>query len=92
MAGPVRRSPSLSGSRISCSISASASSGSLKPSAPKILMPLSSYGLWLALITIPASARMLTARCATAGVGTGPHSSTRPPIDVIPEAIAVSSM
>ena len=41
------------------SISASASSGSLKPSAPKILMPLSWYGLWLALITMPASARML---------------------------------
>ena len=44
---------------MSASISASASSGSLKPSPPKILMPLSSYGLWLALITMPASARML---------------------------------
>ena len=77
---------------MSASISASASSGSLKPSLPKILMPLSSYGLWLALMTMPASARMLTVRCATAGVGTGPHSSTRPPIDVMPDAIAVSSM
>ena len=55
-------------------------------------MPLSSYGLWLALITMPASARMLTVRCATAGVGTGPHSSTRPPIEVTPAASAVSSM
>ena len=64
----------------------------MKPSAPKILMPLSSYGLWLALMTMPASARMLTVRCATAGVGIGPHSITRPPIDEMPEAIAVSSM
>jgi hypothetical protein len=55
-------------------------------------MPLSANGLWLALITIPASARMLTVRCATAGVGSGPQSSTRPPIEQTPEAIAVSIM
>ena len=55
-------------------------------------MPLSANGLWLALITMPASARMLTVRWATAGVGTGPHSSTRPPIEQMPEAMAVSIM
>ena len=55
-------------------------------------MPLSAKGLWLALITIPASARMLTVRWATAGVGTGPHRSTRPPIEQMPEAMAVSIM
>ena len=77
---------------MSVSISASAASGSLKPSWPKILMPLSAYGLWLALITMPASARMLTVRWATAGVGMGPHSITRPPMEQMPEAIAVSIM
>ena len=41
---------------------------------------------------MPASARMLVVRWATAGVGTGPQSRTRPPIDVTPEAIAVSIM
>jgi hypothetical protein len=48
--------------------------------------------LWLALMTMPASARMLTVRCATAGVGMGPQSITRPPIEQIPEAMAVSIM
>ena len=70
----------------------SASSGSLKPSPPKILMPLSWYGLWLALMTMPASARMLTVRCAMAGVGIGPQSITRPPIAQTPLAMACSSM
>ncbi len=55
-------------------------------------MPLSAYGLWLALITMPASARMLTVRWATAGVGIGPQRSTRPPMEQTPEASAVSSM
>ena len=86
------RAPCSASSAISRSISASASSGSLKPSAPKILMPLSSYGLWLALITTPASARMLLVRYATAGVGMGPQSMTSPPIEQMPEASAVSSM
>src|SRR5690349_7375763 len=74
------------------SISASSSSGSLNPSAPKILIPLSWYGLWLALITMPASARMLVVRCATAGVGIGPQRMTRPPIEQMPAASACSSM
>ncbi len=74
------------------SISASISSGSLKPSGPKILIPLSMYGLWLALITMPASALMLVVRCAIAGVGIGPHRMTRPPIEQMPAASAVSSM
>ena len=64
----------------------------MKPSAPKTLMPLSWYGLWLALMTMPASARMLTVRCAMAGVGIGPQSITRPPIAQTPLAIACSSM
>ena len=93
MSGPVLRAPMRPASSfMSASISISASSGSLKPSPPKILMPLSAYGLWLALMTMPASARMLTVRCATAGVGMGPQSITRPPIEQIPEAMAVSIM
>jgi hypothetical protein len=55
-------------------------------------MPLSWYGLWLALITMPASARMLTVRCAMAGVGMGPQSITRPPVAQTPLAMACSSM
>jgi hypothetical protein len=42
MADPVRRGPISVSSAISRSISASTSSGSLKPSLPKTLMPLSS--------------------------------------------------
>ena len=38
------------------SISASASSDSLKPSGPKNFMPLSAAGLWLAEIITPTSA------------------------------------
>jgi hypothetical protein len=92
MSGPVLRAPSSPSAAISRSISASASSGSLNPSAPNTLMPLSGYGLWLALITTPASARMLTVRCATAGVGMGPVSSTVPPMEQMPDAMAVSIM
>src|ERR1700722_7610271 len=43
-------------------------------------------------MTMPASARMLTVRCAMAGVGIGPQSITRPPIAHTPLAIACSSM
>ena len=39
-----------------------------------------------------ASARMLVVRCAIAGVGMGPQRMTRPPIEQIPAARAVSSM
>ncbi len=77
---------------MSDSISSSVSSGSLKPSSPKILIPLSAYGLWLALMTMPASARMLLVSCATAGVGIGPHKMTRPPMLQMPAAIACSIM
>ena len=74
------------------SMAASSLSGSLKPSGPKSVMPLSANGLWLALITTPASARMLCVRFATAGVGIGPESSTRPPAAQMPAEMAVSSM
>ena len=55
-------------------------------------MPLSWYGLWLALITTPASARIDSVRNAMPGVGSGPHSITSTPIEQMPEAIACSSM
>ena len=56
---PARRAgSSSSGDAISASISASTSSGSLKPSRAKILMPLSSNGLCEARITTPASQRI----------------------------------
>ena len=45
MAEPVLASPSRCASTMSTSISASASSGSLKPSPPKTLMPLSAIGI-----------------------------------------------
>ena len=75
-----------------CSISSSTSSGSLKPSLEKNLMPLSWNGLCEAEITAPASARRLRVRNAMPGVGIGPTSSTSTPIEQMPEAIAVSSM
>ncbi len=74
------------------SISASTSSGSLKPSREKNLMPLSWYGLWLALMTTPASARIEWVMKAMPGVGSGPHSSTSTPMEQMPEAMACSSM
>ena len=55
-------------------------------------MPLSWYGLWLALITTPASDRMDSVRNAIPGVGSGPVRTTSTPIEQIPEAMAVSSM
>ena len=74
------------------SMSASISSGSLKPSAAKILMPLSWYGLCDALITTPASARIDEVMNAIPGVGSGPTSITSAPADTIPACIALSSM
>jgi hypothetical protein len=41
---------------------------------------------------MPASARMLTVSCATAGVGMGPQRITRAPIEQIPAAMACSIM
>ena len=76
----------------SASISASASSESLKPSGPKNLMPLSSAGLWLAEIMMPRSARMDGVKSPTAGVGTGPSSSTFMPVEVRPAVRAFSNM
>ena len=55
-------------------------------------MPLSSYGLWLAEITTPASARIDEVMKAMPGVGSGPHSITFAPIEQMPEAIACSNM
>ena len=79
-------------SSTSRSIRSSFSSGSLKPSREKNLMPLSWYGLWLALMTTPASARIDSVRNAMAGVGSGPRSITSTPIEQMPDAIACSSM
>ena len=42
-------------------------------------MPLSSYGLWLAEIITPISARIDWVSIATAGVGIGPTSTTSMP-------------
>ncbi len=74
------------------SISASASSDSLNPSGPKNLIPLSSCGLWLAEIITPSAARIERVRKPTAGVGTGPRSSTFIPVEVRPAVSAFSSM
>ena len=78
--------------RMIFSISSSTSSGSLKPSALKILIPLSSEGLWEAVIMIPQSAPMERTRWATAGVGSGPISRTSMPMLSMPLVSAVSSM
>ena len=63
---PSGRDPSASRS---ASTAASAASASLKPSAPKSLMPLSAKGLCEALITAPAAASDPATSSATAGVG-----------------------
>jgi hypothetical protein len=70
----------------------SSSSGSLKPSWPKNLIPLSWYGLWLAEIMTPALQRMSTVRNAIAGVGIGPTMITSAPIEQMPAASASSNM
>ena len=85
-------SPAAAPSSTSCSMRSSVSSGSLKPSRPKNLMPLSWYGLWLALITTPASARIDSVMKAMPGVGSGPMSITSTPMEQMPEAMACSSM
>jgi hypothetical protein len=84
--------PAPGASRTSDSIRSSVWSGSLKPSRAKNLMPLSWYGLWLALITTPASARIDSVMKAIPGVGSGPVSITSTPMEQMPEAIACSSM
>ena len=55
-------------------------------------MPLSSNGLWLAEITIPASALMLLTRKAMAGVGIGPTRYASAPIETTPLVRALSSI
>jgi hypothetical protein len=80
------------GRSISASICASVSSGSLKPSPEKILMPLSGYGLCEALMTTPAESRSARVRYATAGVGIGPHMCTSTPAAEKPASSADSSM
>ena len=86
------RRDTSSGETISASISASTASASLNPSRPNNLIPLSSYGLWEALITIPASARIDEVMNAMPGVGSGPVSQTSAPIDTIPPTSADSNM
>ena len=72
--GAARGSPAPSADppSTSRSISSSSSSGSLKPSREKNLMPLSWYGLWLALMTTPASARIDWVMKAMPGRGQRP--------------------
>src|SRR5690348_17693802 len=60
--------------KISASIWCSTSSGSLKPSAEKTLIPLSIQGLWEAEITMPAPKESVRARKATPGVVITPRS------------------
>ena len=68
--------PARRGGRISSSMASSTASGSLKPSAPKSLMPLSCQGLCEAEMTTPAWKPCVRARNATAGVVTMPALST----------------
>ena len=74
----------------SSSILLSSSSGSLNPSEEKNFMPLSSYGLCDADITIPASSLKALVRKATPGVGIGPTNITFMPIEQIPDVSALS--
>ena len=55
-------------------------------------MPLSTNGLWLALIITPKSARIDRVSIATAGVGIGPSRTTSIPTEVNPATIADSIM
>ena len=64
----------------------------MKPSAAKILMPLSWNGLCDALITTPASARIDQVMNAMPGVGSGPTSITSAPAETMPACSALSSM
>ncbi len=70
---PVGRSQRRARSCRTSSISSSSSSGSLKPSRLKNLMPLYSAGLCEAEITTPPSASSSRVSSATAGVGTMPR-------------------
>ena len=79
MSPPVFRGTSLWPKRTMSSIFSSSSSESLKPWPLKILMPLCSKGLWLAEMTMPASAFSSTVTQATPGVGRVPRSSTSAP-------------
>jgi hypothetical protein len=57
----------------------SISSASFSPPGPRILMPLSSAGLWDAEITTPAAQSLCLRRWETAGVGSTPAQITEPP-------------
>ena len=87
---PEARRPPAGGpaASIACSTAASSASGSLKPSAPKSLIPLSGKGLCEALITAPATASPRLTSSATAGVGSTPPSSTCTPALASPAASA----
>ena len=65
--------------KISASMASSVASGSLYPSGPKSLMPLSCQGLCEAEMTTPAENLCARARKATAGVGMTPALSTVAP-------------
>ena len=69
----------------------SRSSGIFRPPGAKNLMPLSTYGLWLAEITAAGASRV-RARCAMAGVGTTPTSITFAPSAHRPATSAASTI
>ena len=74
------------------SMASSASSDSLRPPGPKILMPLSGIALCDAEMTMPRSAPRSAVRNATAGVGRTPSCSTSTPAEASPAATAASSI
>jgi hypothetical protein len=64
----------------------------LEPVGAEELDPVILAGLWLAEIITPTSARIDGVKSPTAGVGTGPSSSTFIPVEVNPAVSAFSSM
>ena len=75
-----------------CSISSSCLSESLKPSAPKNLIPLSATGLWEAEIITPNCAPISRVKYATPGVEITPNLITSAPIDANPAIKADSNI
>ena len=84
--------PSSSVRQISCSISSSMPSSSLRPLPSRTFSPLSSAGLCDAETMIPAAKSPVPARNARAGVGTQPAIRTSAPRLVAPAAIAETNM
>src|SRR5436305_8193598 len=90
-AAPAARSGSHAAS-MRASMASSVASDSLNVSAPKNLIPLSSYGLCDAEMTAARSRPYRVRSSAAAGVGSTPPSRTSPPAEAIPAASAASSI